>query len=71
MESLNFKNENNINNTSQNLLIFEFFSGIGGMHEALRQINNIKINNIYPFDINNRKLFFKRLWKSNRIKFKK
>ena len=52
MESLNFKNENNINNTSQNLLIFEFFSGIGGMHEALRQINNIKINNIYPFDIN-------------------
>lgn len=36
----------------KNLLVFEFFSGIGGMHEALNQINNIKINQIYPFDIN-------------------
>ena len=51
MEFLNSK-ENNINNNLQNLLVFEFFSGIGGMHEALKQINNIKIINIYPFDIN-------------------
>ena len=40
------------NNNKKNLLVFEFFSGIGGMHDALKQINNIKIHQIYPFDIN-------------------
>ena len=45
MESLN-------SNDKKNLLVFEFFSGIGGMHEALKQINNINIIQIYPFDIN-------------------
>lgn len=34
------------------LIIFEFFSGIGGMHDALSQIDNIKIVDIFPFDIN-------------------
>lgn len=50
MESLisNYTNNNN----QHNLIVFEFFSGIGGMHEALKQINNIKIIQIYPFDIN-------------------
>ena len=48
MESL-ISNENE---TNKNLLVFEFFSGIGGIHDALKQINNIKINQIYPFDIN-------------------
>ena len=35
-----------------NLIIFEFFSGIGGMHSALNHINKIKILKIFPFDIN-------------------
>jgi len=36
------------------LIIFEFFSGIGGMHQAIKNISetNIEILNIYPFDIN-------------------
>lgn len=45
MESFN-------DNYKKNLLVFEFFSGIGGMHDALSQINNINIKRIYPFDIN-------------------
>ena len=49
MESL--KNEV-INTNHKKLLVFEFFSGIGGMHEALKQIDNIKIIKLYPFDIN-------------------
>lgn len=32
------------------MIIFEFFSGIGGMHQALHNIAEIKT--IYPFDIN-------------------
>ena len=47
MESITQNNSQNIN-----VLVFEFFSGIGGMHEALKQINNIKIIKIFPFDIN-------------------
>jgi tRNA (cytosine38-C5)-methyltransferase len=35
-----------------NLIIFEFFSGIGGMHSALNHIDKIKILKIFPFDIN-------------------
>ena len=34
------------------MIVFEFFSGIGGMHQALSEINNLKIKSIYPFDIN-------------------
>ena len=47
METITQNNSQNIN-----VLVFEFFSGIGGMHEALKQINNIKIIKIFPFDIN-------------------
>ena len=35
-----------------NLLVFEFFSGIGGMHESLINLEKIKIHKIFPFDIN-------------------
>ena len=42
----------NNSNAKLNLLVFEFFSGIGGMHEALSQLNNINISKIFPFDIN-------------------
>ena len=42
----------NNNNEKINLLVFEFFSGIGGMHDALRNINIIQIQKIFPFDIN-------------------
>ena len=45
MEVLTQKNE-------QKIIVFEFFSGIGGMHEALKQINNLKILKLFPFDIN-------------------
>ena len=47
MESI-IINENN----QKHFLVFEFFSGIGGMHEALKQIKNIKIDKIHAFDIN-------------------
>ena len=50
MESLTSNYTNN--NNQKNLLVFEFFSGIGGMFEALKQLNNVKIFQIYPFDIN-------------------
>jgi tRNA (cytosine38-C5)-methyltransferase len=55
MESIN--NNNNIiieknNNNLIDLVIFEFFSGIGGMHEALNSIPCINILDIFPFDIN-------------------
>ena len=51
MESNNNNIENN--NNPINLIVFEFFSGIGGMHEALKfQQNNINIIEIFPFDIN-------------------
>ena len=40
----------------QKFLVFEFFSGIGGMHQALKNISTpsskIDIVNIFPFDIN-------------------
>ena len=52
MESLNFEENKNNNNSQKNLIVFEFFSGIGGMHDALKQLNNINIKQIYPFDIN-------------------
>jgi tRNA (cytosine38-C5)-methyltransferase len=42
----------NDNNQKLQLLVFEFFSGIGGMHDALKQINSINIQQIFPFDIN-------------------
>ena len=45
-------NLNNNNTQKLNLLIFEFFSGIGGMHDALKQISSINIQKIFPFDIN-------------------
>ena len=48
MDSLN----NNINLEKINLLVFEFFSGIGGMHESLIHLEKIKIDKIFPFDIN-------------------
>ncbi len=32
--------------------MFEFFSGVGGMHQAISTIDNIKIDKVYPFDIN-------------------
>jgi tRNA (cytosine38-C5)-methyltransferase len=34
------------------MIIFEFFSGIGGMHQATYDLPDFKIKNIYPFDIN-------------------
>jgi tRNA (cytosine38-C5)-methyltransferase len=34
------------------MLVFEFFSGIGGMHQALSSVPGVKIKNIFPFDIN-------------------
>src|SRR5690348_5590779 len=33
------------------MLVFEFFSGIGGMHVALKQAN-CEVAQIFPFDIN-------------------
>ena len=53
MESINEddSDKNNINNP-KSFLVFEFFSGIGGMYEALRQIKNLDIYQIFPFDIN-------------------
>jgi tRNA (cytosine38-C5)-methyltransferase len=51
MESIKIS-DNSIIDNQTNILVFEFFSGIGGMHEALREIKNIKIIKIYPFDIN-------------------
>ena len=47
MEPITNNSDDNIN-----IIVFEFFSGIGGMHEALNQINNINIHAIFPFDIN-------------------
>ena len=43
-----------IDNPNQkiSLIVFEFFSGVGGMHSALNHINKIKILKIFPFDIN-------------------
>ena len=52
MESITLHNNINTNSSSENFLIFEFFSGIGGMHEALKQIESLKIFKIFPFDIN-------------------
>ena len=40
------------NESDKNFIVFEFFSGIGGMCESLNQIKNIKIKKIFPFDIN-------------------
>jgi tRNA (cytosine38-C5)-methyltransferase len=34
------------------MILFEFFSGIGGMHQALSLVENIKIDKVYAFDIN-------------------
>ena len=34
------------------MLVFEFFSGIGGMHQALMNVPGISIKSILPFDIN-------------------
>ncbi len=34
------------------MIIFEFFSGVGGMHQAISQIEGLKVDNIFPFDIN-------------------
>ena len=34
------------------MIIFEFFSGIGGMHQATYDLPDFKIKSIYPFDIN-------------------
>ena len=36
----------------KDLIVFEFFSGIGGFHQALKQIDKIRIKEIFPFDIN-------------------
>ena len=44
--------EKNENENKIKLIVFEFFSGIGGMHESLNKITNIKIEKIIPFDIN-------------------
>ena len=33
-------------------VVFDFFSGIGGFHLALNQILNIKIKEVFPFDVN-------------------
>jgi tRNA (cytosine38-C5)-methyltransferase len=37
-------------NKKINMKVFEFFSGVGGMHQALKDL--IEIKEIYPFDIN-------------------
>ena len=37
----------NNNNEKINLIVFEFFSGIGGMHDALRNINIIQIQKFF------------------------
>jgi tRNA (cytosine38-C5)-methyltransferase len=34
------------------MILFEFFSGIGGMHQALSMVKDIKIQKVYAFDIN-------------------
>jgi tRNA (cytosine38-C5)-methyltransferase len=34
------------------MLVFEFFSGVGGMHQALTNVPGLKIKSIFPFDIN-------------------
>ena len=34
------------------MIIFEFFSGIGGMHQATEGLPDFKIKKIFPFDIN-------------------
>jgi tRNA (cytosine38-C5)-methyltransferase len=34
------------------MLMFEFFSGVGGMHQAISSIESVKIDKVYPFDIN-------------------
>jgi tRNA (cytosine38-C5)-methyltransferase len=34
------------------MIVFEFFSGIGGMHQALTNIKETEIKKIFPFDIN-------------------
>ena len=34
------------------MIVFEFFSGIGGMHQALNNIEEMEIKKIFPFDIN-------------------
>ena len=44
--------EKNENESKIKLIVFEFFSGIGGMHESLNKITNIKIEKIIPYDIN-------------------
>ncbi len=36
----------------EEFVVFEFFSGIGGFHHALKQIPNLNIKEIFPFDIN-------------------
>jgi len=33
------------------MIVFEFFSGVGGIHQALIK-NNIPIKGIFPYDIN-------------------
>ena len=33
-------------------VVFDFFSGIWGFHLALNQILNIKIKEVFPFDVN-------------------
>ena len=48
----NSNSQNTENKETKHFIVFEFFSGIGGMHEALKLINNIKIEHIFPFDIN-------------------
>jgi len=44
------------NPPTQKFFVFEFFSGIGGMHQALKNISTpyskIEIVHIFPFDIN-------------------
>ncbi len=40
-------------NIEQNeLLVFEFFSGIGGFHHSLKNTPNTYIKKIFPFDVN-------------------
>jgi tRNA (cytosine38-C5)-methyltransferase len=34
------------------MIMFEFFSGIGGMHQAISTIDGVKIDKVFPFDIN-------------------
>lgn len=39
-----------MNNT---LIIFEFFSGIGGMHKTIKAFYFVTVNKKFPFDIAN------------------